>query len=113
MIHARKGASLLLASAVLTVFLTCIRIRPAWQVLIMLCAAAPIACIANLLRLLSWGIVTIFIFPDPASGGSRIIATLVSLCVAAAMSMGLLFLLEKLLIEEDGIEMEHVEEHAP
>ncbi len=78
----RRGASMLLTYAVLGVFVVFARVRPSWQALLMALAAVPIVLLCNLLRLLCWGVISIYAQPDPVSPVPRAIAAAVSLVLA-------------------------------
>ncbi len=74
-----RGASLLFASATLGLFVIFARIRPWWQVAVLLGALPLVVLLINWFRLELWGLVTIYGRADPLSALPRIVATTGSL----------------------------------
>jgi len=108
----RRGATLAVAFLVIGVFVVFARIRPFWQVALMAMAAGPIVLLCNLLRLLSWGMVTIYGGADPTSAVPRGVAAVVSLAAAYALFALACGILSTLVIEteddDDVFEQEEV-----
>ena len=80
--EARRGASLLWASAFIGVFVVFARIRPFWQVILMALAAGPIVLFCNFLRAFTWGAATIYSQAPPLSSMPRNVSAVVSLLAA-------------------------------
>lgn len=71
-----RGASMLLATASLGIFVIFSRIRPWWQGAILLAATPVLVLVVNLFRLDLWGILVIYGRADPLSPAPRIVATI-------------------------------------
>jgi len=99
-----RGASLLLTYIGLGVFVAFVTIRPFWQVAFLAVAAVPIALACNWVRLLTWGIVTIYWQAAPTSAMPRVSAAIVSICLAYAMFACLGWLMNNLVTEEDEVD---------
>jgi exosortase/archaeosortase family protein len=87
--ESNRGAALLVTCAVIGVFVVFCHLRPFWQVVLLAAAAVPIMLLCNLLRLLTWGLVTVYAGTDPVSAAPRVAAAVVSLLVAyGAFALG-------------------------
>ena len=82
--ESNRGVSLLVAYAVVGVFVVFSRVRPVWQVVLLAAAAVPIMLLCNLVRLLTWGVVTMYAHADPVSATPRATAAVASLLLAYA-----------------------------
>ena len=82
--ESNRGVSLLVAYAVVGVFVVFSRVRPVWQVVLLAAAAVPIMLLCNLARLLTWGVVTMYAHADPVSATPRATAAVASLLLAYA-----------------------------
>jgi exosortase len=108
----RRGASLLMAYAVIGVFVTFSRLRPVWQIAVLAVATIPIALLCNLARTVTWGPVTIYGGVGPASPVPRAVAAVVSLLLAYGLFSGLIWVLSNLLIEDQRQPVEPEAGHA-
>lgn len=81
-----RGASLLLASLSIVLFISFLRIRPFWQLCVLVLLAGPIVMLCNYIRLMSWGLAAIYGSSDPTSPLPRIISIGVSLIAAYALT---------------------------
>ena len=95
----RRGASLLLAYAVIGVFVAFSRIRPFWQIAVLALAAVPIALLCNLLRIVTWSPVTIYAGASPTSLAPRAVAAVISLLAAYGLFVGLSAVLASQVVE--------------
>lgn len=91
-----RGAALLVTYAVVGVFVTFSRIRPLWALAFMALAAGPVLLAANLLRMLTWGVVTIYTAAGPVSPVPRVVASIVSLLSAWAVFLVIAGVLDRL-----------------
>jgi hypothetical protein len=91
-----RGAALLVTYAVVGVFVAFSRIRPLWALALMGLAAGPVVLAANLLRMLTWGVVTMYGSAGPVSPGPRIVASIVSLLLAWAVFLVIAGALDRL-----------------
>ena len=96
-----RGASLLLPCLTVGVFVSFARIRPFWQILISAIMAAPIVLLCNLLRIVSWGIVTIYGRFGPTSPWPRTLSTIFALLAAYLIFGILLAILSSIVVEEE------------
>jgi exosortase/archaeosortase family protein len=99
-----RGASLLLSFLTIGVFVTFARIRPFWQIVVMVIAGAPVVLFCNYARLLIFGLVTIYGRTEPLSFAPRVTAVVLSLLLAYGLSVLLLWVLGKIIIDETGLE---------
>jgi len=97
-----RGASLLLAFLTIGVFVTFARIRPFWQIVVMALAGAPVVLFCNYARLVIFGLVTIYGRTQPLSFAPRVTAVVLSLLLAYGVSVLLLWVLGKIIIDETG-----------
>jgi hypothetical protein len=102
-----RGASLLPSYLSIAVFITFIRIRPWWQVVMMAVASVPLILFCNYARLLVWGLVTIYGDFGPLSTTPRVLATVLSIVLAYLLSILLLGIAQRILVAppapaEDG-----------
>jgi len=97
----RRGASLLLASLVIGVFVVFAQVRPFWQVAVMAVLAGPVVMLGNALRVFTWGVVTIYGQAMPTSGAPRAVAAVVSLLAAYAIFGLMCAILSNLVIETE------------
>lgn len=97
-----RGASLLLSFLTICVFVTFARIRPLWQIVVMAVVAAPVVLLANYLRLLTFGLVTIYAGAHPLSSVPRVSAAVLSLLFAYVVSVLLLWMLGRIIVDESG-----------
>ena len=95
-----RGASLLLPFLMICVFVTFARIRPLWQVVVMAVVALPVVLLANYFRLLIFGLVTIYTGAHPQSSVPRVSAAVLSLLFAYVVSVLLLWILGKVIVDE-------------
>jgi len=84
-----RGAKLLLAYAVIGVFVVFCHIRPLWQVIFAAIMAVPIVFLCNFLRLLCMGVVTVYGQLAPVSAWPRNVAAAVSLLAAYGLFVAL------------------------
>lgn len=94
--HSYRGASLMLASAVIVVFVTALRRRPWWQGIAMTVLAGPIIAAGNFLRLFTWGLVTLATDAPPTTLAPRVAGTVASIGFAWLASSAALWLLGRL-----------------
>lgn len=99
-----RGASLLLSFLTIGVFVTFARIRPFWQIVVMAIAGAPVVLFCNYARLLILGLVTIYGRTEPLSFAPRVTAVVLSLVLAYGVSVLLLWVLGKIIIDETGFD---------
>lgn len=102
-----RGASLLLSYLTIGVFVTFVRIRPLWQVVVMMVAAAPVVLICNFARVVSWGVVTIYAGSHPLSPVPRIVSIIFSLVLAYGLSTLLLGILSRLVMDAEANDSTH------
>ena len=102
----RRGAALLPTYVVLGVLVVFARVRATWQVAVLAVLAAPIALACNLIRLLSWGTVSIYGDFDPTSPWPRLIAAGVSLVLAYALFALACLMLDRIFVDEEELEGE-------
>ncbi len=91
-----RGAALLVTYAVVGVFVAFSRIRPLWELALMALAAGPVLLAANLLRMLTWGVVTMYTAAGPVSPVPRVVASIVSLLFAWALFLVIAGVLDRL-----------------
>jgi len=91
-----RGAALLVTYAVVGVFVAFSHIRPLWELALMAMAAGPVLLAANLLRMLTWGVVTIYTAAGPVSPVPRVVASIVSLLFAWALFLVIAGVLDRL-----------------
>ncbi len=96
-----RGASLFLSYLTIGVFVTFARIRPLWQVAVMVVAAAPVVLICNFARVVCWGVLTIYAGSHPLSPVPRIVSIIFSLVLAYGLSTLLLGILSRLVIDAE------------
>ena len=101
--ESNRGMALLGAYGLIGVFVIFARIRPLWQVILAVLAAGPIMLLANFLRVLTWGVVTIYGGCSPTSEAPRDVAGTVSLLAAYVLCGGWCFILSRLVVEEEGL----------
>ena len=107
-----RGARLLVASVAVGVFVVFSRIRPVWQVAVMVLLAGPIALFCNLVRMFAWGATTIYGGFGPLSGLPRAVSILASLVLAYVLFALLCVMLDNLVLEVDE-EEEDCEPEVP
>jgi hypothetical protein len=96
-----RGASLLVPCLTIGVFVSFAQIRPIWQILISAIMAGPIVLVCNLLRIVSWGVVTIYGGFGPLSPVPRTLSAICALLAAYLSFVLLLVMLSSLVVEED------------
>ena len=97
--ESNRGASLLLSYLMLGVYVTYASVRPVWKIVVMAILAGPVVLLSNLLRVLIWGLVTIYGGAEPASSWPRFTAMLGSMVLAYLIFIGLLGILNGLVGE--------------
>lgn len=95
-----RGAGLLLAYLTIGVLVTFVRIRPWWQLLVLAAAAPLIVLLCNLMRLIFWGLVTIYGGADALSAVPRTAATVMALLLAWGLFAGLSALASRIVVHE-------------
>ena len=111
-----KGASLFAAYIAIGIFVTFVRFRPVWQVVIMAAAAVAVAAFCNLVRVLLYGLVTIYANQSPTDALPRGVSIIGSLLLAYGMYVILLEVLNRMIVEvprgsrsdPDNVERSHV-----
>lgn len=71
-----RGFSLPLAMLTLALFVTFSSIRPTWHVIVAAILAGPVMLLCNYLRVVAWGLLTLFTDADPLDGTPRTLASL-------------------------------------
>ena len=102
-----RGASLLLSYLTIGVFVTFVRIRPLWQVVVMMVAAAPVVLICNFARVMCWGVLTIYAGSHPLSPVPRIVSIIFSLVLAYGLSTLLLGIMSRLVTDAEASDSAH------
>ena len=92
-----RGASLFLAYLTLGLFVAFVRIRPWWQLAVLALAAGPVLFLCNYLRLLIWGLLTIWTGAGPLNAFPRVTASVLSMALAWGMFAGLALCLAKII----------------
>lgn len=101
-----RGIAMLVAYVLVGVYVVFASVRPAWQVAVAAIAAGPIAIVCNLVRILTWGVVTIYARSEPTSLLPRSLATVISLLTAYALFALLCRVLSQFVAEADDSEDE-------
>ena len=83
--RSNRGARLLSAFAAVGVFVVFSRIRSPWRLLFIAVAAVPIVLACNLFRFLSWTLLDVYAFTDPAALMSQNLSSVLSLLLAYAL----------------------------
>lgn len=99
--ESNHGARLLLAYAFLGAWVAFYRRRSAWRLLIVAIAGVGIVLLSNLLRLLTWAMVQIYVWPDPAGPWPRIVSAIISLVAAYALFVGVCTMRVWLYVDEE------------
>jgi exosortase/archaeosortase family protein len=99
--ESHRGVALLGAFGMIGVFVVFAQIRPVWQIIAAAVAAVPIVFLCNFLRILTWGVVSIYAHPSPASAMPRAVAAVVSLSAAYVIFGLLCAMLANLVVEVD------------
>ncbi|MHC4210991.1 MAG: archaeosortase/exosortase family protein [Planctomycetota bacterium] len=94
-----RGAGLLLAYLTLCVFVAFARIRPWWQVVTLGAVAPLIVLLCNYVRLLTWGLVTIYGGAGPLSPVPRLVSSTVGLLLAYALFVLVSVVLSRVLVQ--------------
>lgn len=76
--------------------------RPIWQRIILLASCIPIAIFCNMLRVIATCLIHIYIGPEYASGNYHMMLGLVVLGLALALFVALGWVLDHLVVEDDG-----------
>jgi exosortase/archaeosortase family protein len=100
--ESNRGARLLVSFAFLGVWVAVYRHRSRWRLLFVAIAGVGIILVCNLLRLLSWGVVQVYMWPDPVSLWPRQISAVVSLAAAYALFAAACTIRVRLFVEEEG-----------
>lgn len=95
-----SGMRALITLCALGVAVTFISERPAWQRVIMLLACLPIAVFSNFIRVTVTCVLHIFVDPRYAEGAAHWMLGLVTLSIALGMFMGLVWVMERLVVED-------------
>ena len=111
--ESRRGASLFLAYTLIGVFVAFVRLRPAWQVVVMALAAVPIVLFCNLLRILTWGLMAIYAGSSATSAAPRGVAAVVSLLAAYGLFAALGLVLTKLVTEQAAYADDDEDQEGP
>jgi len=80
--ESNRGAKLLIAFAVVGVFVTFSRIRSVPRLVFVACTAIPVILFCNFFRLFLQAVIQVYIAPDPAACSARYLAAVASLVVA-------------------------------
>lgn len=99
-----RGASLLLASATIAVFVTFISIRPLWQAMTAAILAGPLILFVNLLRVLLHGVITIYADATPIDATPRVASYVFALSLVYGMFVLLFIVLNKIVVTPQGAE---------
>ena len=83
------------------VFVVFARVRPLWQVILACLAAGPIVLLANVLRVITSGVVTIYGGCSPTSEAPRDLSGTVSMLAAYILFGGWCFILSRLIVREE------------
>ncbi len=94
-----RGATLLMSYLMIGVYVTFIRVRPLWQVIVSAIAAIPLVLSCNLIRLLMHGLVTIYGGAEATSPVPRMVSMAASLVLAFGLFALLLSFLGALVAE--------------
>jgi exosortase/archaeosortase family protein len=94
-----RGAGLLLAYLTLGVFVTFVRIRPWWQVAGMGVLSVPIVLLCNYVRVVLFGLVTIYGGAGPLSPVPRVVASTLAILLAYALFVLAASALGKIVVE--------------
>ena len=97
-----RGAGLLLTYLTLGVFVTFARIRPWWQVVVMGALAPVIVLLCNYVRVVLFGLVTIYGGTGPLSPVPRMVASTLALGLAYALFVLAGHVLEKIVVEQEA-----------
>jgi exosortase/archaeosortase family protein len=93
-----RGATLLLASVAIGMFVSFVQIRPLWQLCIAAVLAGPIILVCNLLRLLVHAAVTIYGEFAPVSAVPRTVSHVAGLLLAYAGFVALFAILKRIIV---------------
>jgi hypothetical protein len=100
-----RGVALLGAYAFIGVFVIFTRIRPFWQVVILVLTLIPLTAFCNLLRMVCYGLITIYYNAGPLSSVPRYSSAILSLLFAYGIFAATCFILaiipSILTVEED------------
>jgi hypothetical protein len=80
--ESNRGVALVASCTVIGVCVTFCRIRPVWQIVALAAAAGPIVLTCNLMRLMTWGLMTVYGGALPDSSAPRAVAAVVALLLA-------------------------------
>ncbi|MHC5113653.1 MAG: exosortase/archaeosortase family protein [Planctomycetota bacterium] len=97
-----RGASMFLGYLLIGLFVTFARRRPAWQWIVMGLAVVPVLLVCNLVRVVSWGLITIYGGAAAASSMPRFASTLISFVLAYLICVGLLWVINRFVTEMEG-----------
>jgi hypothetical protein len=96
-----RGAGILLSYLTIGVFVAFARIRPFWQLVVMGAAAPVIVLLCNYVRLVTWGLITIYGGSGPLSPVPRIASSTLALLLAYALFVLVSVVLARILVEPD------------
>ena len=99
-----RGATIFMAYLMIGAYVAFVRVRPVWQVIALVIAAAPILLICNATRLALWGVIAIYSGSHPLSQTPRILATVTALLLAYVLFGVFAWLLAHVFMEGDGPE---------
>lgn len=94
-----RGASLFMAYVAIGIFVTCFRLRPRWQVAAMTVVLVLGAAACNFLRVLIYGVVTIYTRADPLNPMPRYFSIVGSLMLAYGIYVLFLDIMNRVVIE--------------
>jgi exosortase/archaeosortase family protein len=97
-----RGAGLLLTYLTLGVFVTFARIRPWWQVVAMGALAPVIVLLCNYVRVVLFGLVTIYGGAGPLSPAPRLVASTLAILLAYALFVLVSLVLVKIVVHEEA-----------
>jgi hypothetical protein len=98
--HFGFAAPVAFLSAIL--FAIFVRVRPLWQVIVLLALAVPLVALGNFLRLVAHGLLTIYSSAPPTSGFPRDVSTVIALVLTYAAICFAIWLLNSLLVDDDA-----------
>jgi len=75
--------------------------RPVWQRIVLLASCVPIAIFCNIIRVIATCLIHIFVGPEYATGNYHMVLGLLVLGLALAMFLGLGWVLDHLIVEDD------------
>ena len=111
--EACSGMRLLMAFLALGVAMAYLEYRPALHRIILLCSTIPIAIFCNMIRVVTTGMIYMYIGPEWAKGDMHALLGLVMLVVAFALYGLLAWIMSNMFVEEETAEVLVVNASAP